>query len=67
MNATPQVNGYKFMRTPSPAPGVDFSPFMTWGEIEGTPVMLDGSQTPSLSERQSFKSGGYKMPKASRK
>uniref|UniRef100_A0A2P2ILZ6 Protein DGCR14 n=1 Tax=Rhizophora mucronata TaxID=61149 RepID=A0A2P2ILZ6_RHIMU len=34
-------NGYSFVRTPSPAPGVDESPFITWGEIEGTPLRLD--------------------------
>ena len=26
--------------------GVDASPLMTWGEIEGTPFLLEGSQTP---------------------
>jgi len=26
--------------------GVDASPLMTWGEIEGTPFRLDGSDTP---------------------
>lgn len=35
------VKGYSFVKTPSPAPGVDESPFMTWGEIEGTPLRLD--------------------------
>ncbi|KAF3333195.1 protein DGCR14 [Carex littledalei] len=34
-------NGYSFVKTPSPAPGVDESPLMTWGEIEGTPLRLD--------------------------
>lgn len=34
-------NGYRFVKTPSPAPGVDESPFMTWGEIDGTPLRLD--------------------------
>jgi protein DGCR14 len=43
---SPQVNGYGFVATPSPAPGVDESPFMTWGEIEGTPFRLDGGETP---------------------
>ncbi|WOL02160.1 protein DGCR14 [Canna indica] len=38
-------NGYSFVRTPSPAPGVDESPFMTWGEIEGTPMRLDPEDT----------------------
>lgn len=34
-------NGFSFVQTPSPAPGVDESPFITWGEIEGTPLRLD--------------------------
>ena len=45
-NAPPTVNGFEFMKTPSPAPGVGESPLMTWGEIEGTPFRLDGSDTP---------------------
>ncbi|XP_065874465.1 uncharacterized protein [Euphorbia lathyris] len=39
-------NGYNFVRTPSPAPGVDESPFITWGEIEGTPLRLEPEDTP---------------------
>ncbi|KAM5580431.1 hypothetical protein ABKV19_009936 [Rosa sericea] len=39
-------NGYSFVKTPSPAPGVDESPFITWGEIEGTPLRLDLEDTP---------------------
>lgn len=39
-------NGYSFVRTPSPAPGVDESPFITWGEIEGTPLRLEPEDTP---------------------
>ncbi|CAN8269549.1 unnamed protein product [Cochlearia groenlandica] len=39
-------NGYRFVRTPSPAPGLDESPFITWGEIEGTPMRLDPEDTP---------------------
>ncbi|KAL5199291.1 hypothetical protein ABZP36_020494 [Zizania latifolia] len=42
-------NGYSFVRTPSPAPGVDESPFMTWGEIDGTPLRLDPEETPGGS------------------
>ncbi|CAC5425337.1 DGCR14 [Mytilus coruscus] len=38
---SPDINGYGFVDTPSPAPGVDESPLMTWGEIEGTPFRLD--------------------------
>ena len=29
-----------FIASPSPAPGVDESPFMTWGEVEGTPLLI---------------------------
>lgn len=39
-------NGFSFVRTPSPAPGVDESPFITWGEIEGTPLRLEPEDTP---------------------
>ncbi|XP_059839219.1 splicing factor ESS-2 homolog [Hypanus sabinus] len=45
---SPKVNGYGFVRTPSPAPGVMDSPMMTWGEIEGTPLHLSGSETPHV-------------------
>lgn len=40
------MNGFEFVKTPSPAPGVTDTPVMTWGEIEGTPFRLDGSDTP---------------------
>ncbi|KAL1130670.1 hypothetical protein AAG570_011912 [Ranatra chinensis] len=43
---SPKVNGYGFVKTPSPAPGIEESPLMTWGEIEGTPFRLDGGDTP---------------------
>ncbi|XP_069764236.1 splicing factor ESS-2 homolog isoform X2 [Narcine bancroftii] len=45
---SPKVNGYGFVRTPSPAPGVIDSPVMTWGEIEGTPLHLSSSETPHV-------------------
>lgn len=46
---TPRVNGYGFVKTPSPAPGMgDESPLMTWGEIEGTPFRLDGTDNTPL-------------------
>eukprot|EP00740_Mantoniella_antarctica_P009090 CAMPEP_0181385232 /NCGR_PEP_ID=MMETSP1106-20121128/22438_1 /TAXON_ID=81844 /ORGANISM="Mantoniella antarctica, Strain SL-175" /LENGTH=59 /DNA_ID=CAMNT_0023505255 /DNA_START=30 /DNA_END=205 /DNA_ORIENTATION=+ len=32
--------------TPSPAPGVNESPFMTWGDIQGTPLRLEMEETP---------------------
>ncbi|XP_069136281.1 splicing factor ESS-2 homolog [Argopecten irradians] len=43
---SPKVNGYGFVGTPSPAPGVEDSPMMTWGEIDSTPYRLEGSETP---------------------
>ncbi|KAI9995750.1 hypothetical protein PInf_012818 [Phytophthora infestans] len=35
--------------TPLIAPGVDASPLMTWGDIEGTPAMLGSQATPERS------------------
>lgn len=43
---TPQNQGFSYVKTPSPMPGVQDSPLLTWGEIEGTPFRLDGSDTP---------------------
>uniref|UniRef100_A0A1A9WC46 Uncharacterized protein n=1 Tax=Glossina brevipalpis TaxID=37001 RepID=A0A1A9WC46_9MUSC len=43
------VRGFDLVKTPSPRPGEAFSPLMTWGEIEGTPFRLDGSDTPVRS------------------
>lgn len=43
---SPKVAGFGFVATPSPAPGVNETPLLTWGEIEGTPFLLDGSDTP---------------------
>ncbi|CAL8142712.1 unnamed protein product [Orchesella dallaii] len=37
------VNGFKYVRTP---PGIEDTPFLTWGEIEGAPFRLDASDTP---------------------
>lgn len=57
---TPLVRGYGFLGTPSPAPGVDASPFTTWGDVEGTPLLLDTGDTPL-----SFHSGSgptFKVP-----
>ena len=56
-NATPRVNGFSIIATPSPRPGECESPLMTWGQIEGTPFRLDGGDTPLLRTNQgpSFK------------
>lgn len=45
-SSSPQVNGYGFVATPQIQPGVDASPLMTWGSIEGTPVHLETDITP---------------------
>lgn len=45
-DSSSQVRGFNFVKTPSPCPGISDSPMMTWGEIEGTPFRLDGSDTP---------------------
>ncbi|MEE6521567.1 hypothetical protein FKM82_019834, partial [Ascaphus truei] len=47
---SPKVGGFGFVATPSPAPGVNDSPLMTWGELESTPFRLDGSETPHLEK-----------------
>lgn len=52
---SPRVNGYGFLATPSPAPGVDESPLMTWGEIESTPFRLEGGETPLVGSGPGFK------------
>ncbi|KAJ1690869.1 hypothetical protein LUZ63_015024 [Rhynchospora breviuscula] len=54
-------NGYSFVKTPSPAPGVDESPFMTWGEIEGTPLRLDLDDDP-LGTPGSANGPQFKIP-----
>ncbi|EJD76003.1 hypothetical protein LOAG_16964 [Loa loa] len=45
----------ELIATPSPTPGVDESPFMTWGEIEGTPFRLDASDMATPSSAPAFK------------
>jgi len=46
----PRIGGYSFVSmTPSPMPGVNSTPLMTWGQIDGTPAPLsDGDETPSV-------------------
>eukprot|EP00026_Physarum_polycephalum_P006496 Phypoly_transcript_06540.p1 GENE.Phypoly_transcript_06540~~Phypoly_transcript_06540.p1 ORF type:complete len:519 (-),score=154.20 Phypoly_transcript_06540:218-1735(-) len=54
--ASPQVRGYGFVATPSPAPGVDMSPMTTWGRLDGTPLLIDPTDTPlDLTPGPSFK------------
>jgi hypothetical protein len=44
--------------------GVDASPLMTWGEIEGTPFRLDGSDTPLIG---STRGPMFKIPEVPRR
>ncbi|EKX48573.1 hypothetical protein GUITHDRAFT_105719 [Guillardia theta CCMP2712] len=45
--ASPRVGGYSFLLTPSPAPGEqDDIPSFTWGNIEGTPLILPEDDMP---------------------
>ncbi|KAG0721567.1 Splicing factor ESS-2 [Chionoecetes opilio] len=60
LRETPKVNGYSFVAAPSPVPGVDASPLMTWGEVEGTPCQLDGSRTPLLKKHT--QGPAYRIP-----
>ncbi|CAG8548934.1 7630_t:CDS:2 [Paraglomus brasilianum] len=48
ISGTPKVGGYAFVSaTPSPAPSqLDSSELMTWGTIEGSPLLISGDQTP---------------------
>ncbi|KAH9525453.1 Splicing factor ESS-2 [Bulinus truncatus] len=53
---SPEVNGFGFVATPSPAPGVAESPLMTWGDIESTPARLDSTETmPDLTPGPVFR------------
>ncbi|XP_039627796.1 splicing factor ESS-2 homolog isoform X1 [Polypterus senegalus] len=61
---SPKVNGYGFVATPSPAPGVTDSPLMTWGEIESTPFRLDGSDTPYVDRTPG---PSFKIPEPGRR
>lgn len=55
-NPVGTLNGFSFVATPSPMPGVCESPLMTWGQIEGTPFRLDGGDTPlTTSTQRSFR------------
>lgn len=57
---SPQVNGYGFVATPKIHPGVDASPLMTWGSIEGTPFHLETDVTPMPGPT-------FKLPKIPRR
>eukprot|EP00696_Hemimastix_kukwesjijk_P001130 gnl/Hemi2/11466_TR3966_c0_g20_i1.p1 gnl/Hemi2/11466_TR3966_c0_g20~~gnl/Hemi2/11466_TR3966_c0_g20_i1.p1 ORF type:complete len:527 (+),score=129.79 gnl/Hemi2/11466_TR3966_c0_g20_i1:161-1741(+) len=52
---SPAVRGYGFVCTPSPAPGAeDDTPVITWGSVEGAPLLLDPWDTPADGPALSF-------------
>lgn len=63
----PQIRGFSFVKTPSPAPSIlDSTPLMTWGEIEGSPFRLDASDTP-LRSSTSFGGPSFKIAETSKR
>jgi len=48
LDESANVRGYNFVGAPSPVPGVEATPLMTWGAIEGTPLRLDATPAPSF-------------------
>ncbi|XP_078739295.1 splicing factor ESS-2 homolog [Lampetra fluviatilis] len=61
---SPQVNGFGYVGTPSPAPGMSESPLVTWGEVEGTPFRVDGPDSPHLDRTPA---PAFKMPGPTRR
>ncbi len=47
---------YTYLTTPSMEPGEDLTPLMTWGKIDGTPMILGPTDTPiDISSANDFK------------
>ncbi|XP_012697640.1 splicing factor ESS-2 homolog [Clupea harengus] len=61
---SPKVNGFGYVGTPSPMPGVADSPLMTWGEIESTPFRLEGSDSPYIERNHG---PSFKIPEPGRR
>lgn len=40
------TRGYDILATPAFEPGVEETPFMTWGDIEGTPMRIEAEDLP---------------------
>ncbi|KAM6155711.1 LOW QUALITY PROTEIN: splicing factor ESS-2 homolog [Rhynchocyon petersi] len=41
---SPKVGRFGFGATPSPAPGMNESPLMTWGKVKNTPLRIEGPE-----------------------
>jgi protein DGCR14 len=46
---SPKVNGFGFICTPSPCPGVDDEPLFTYGSVQGTPLLLAEDDCPGFN------------------
>lgn len=56
--ASPRVRGFGFLGTPSPVPGLEGeSPQMTWGTIEGTPMILPAEEEAIFGDLRGAASG----------
>ncbi|KAJ3183321.1 DiGeorge syndrome critical region protein 14 [Gaertneriomyces sp. JEL0708] len=67
-SGTPQVNGYKYVPTTPllrPDEDVDPSELMTWGVVEGTPLLVSGASHNSGATASSTK--GFKIPDTPRR
>ena len=54
VSSSTEKNAY--LTTPSMEPGEDLTPLMTWGQIQGTPMVLGPTDTPiDISSTQEFK------------
>lgn len=59
-NSSPKIGGYGFVTTPQIDPNSgNESPIVTWGEIEGTPLLLSPNSTPLLYDDSGPR---FKMP-----
>jgi len=52
---SPKVGGYGFVMTPTIEPGVEASPFTTWGSIDGTPLLVETSTPMGFGSGPNFK------------
>lgn len=54
---SPQIGGYSFVMTPSPVPGSNGDePLLTWGTIDGTPVILESPRSTMIGSSRIFPS-----------
>jgi len=59
--AAPENHPYAPVATPSIEPGVDDSPFMTWGVVESTPIRLDAASSDEPGGPAAATPGRFRM------